>query len=348
MMHSSPSSHEKNPPPNNQLFSPYLNRIDSPLIHPTYILSLADAYQVESARKLNPLAESFGTDFISGRRTEANNVSLSSLDPLADCFEPNHLADANLDTSSLSVSSNTGILNPSVSIFIPISEVLQGNCIIQSQIHGDESEDVHDITPCIFDTETPDLSMYEDEILPSNSTGVSNTLTFLTMQEFGAYAFIYMISLMIIGILSRSSTSVSFSKPSLLGENDTASGNDVRSIVDIDINETDDPKSLLQKLKAKNSDRPVIAHININFLNPKYEPLKDIIKDNVDILLVSETKLDDTFPDGQFFIEGYKEPVRLDRNKNGGGLLFFIHDDLNSKEIKSHKLTKKQKESSLN
>ena len=97
----------------------------------------------------------------------------------------------------------------------------------------------------------------------------------------------------------------------------------------------------MQKLKAKNSDRPVIAHININFLNPKYEPLKDIIKDNVDILLVSETKLDDTFPDGQFFIEGYKEPVRLDRNKNGGGLLFFIHDDLNSKEIKSHKLTKK-------
>ena len=341
-MHSSLSSHEKSPPPNNQLFRPYLNHNDNPLVHPTFILSLADAYQVESARKLNPLAESFETDFSSGKRIEVNNVSLSLLDPFADRFEPNHL-DANLDTSSLFVSSNTGILNPSVSIYMPTSEVLQGNCIIQSQIHGDESVDVLNITPCVFDTETPDLSMYEDEILQSNSTGVSNTLTFLTMHEFGAYAFIYMISLMIIGILSRSSTSVTFSKPSLLGENDTASDNDARSIVDIDINETDDPKSLLQKLKAKNSDRPVIAHININFLNPKYEPLKDIIKDNVDILLVSETKLDDTFPDGQFFIEGYKEPIRLDRNKNGGGLLFFIHDDLNSKEIKSHKLTKKNR-----
>ena len=71
--------------------------------------------------------------------------------------------------------------------------------------------------------------------------------------------------------------------------------------IDISINESDDPKILLEKLKAKNKDRPIIAHININFLNPKFEPLKDIIKDNIDILLISETKLDDTFPDGQFF-----------------------------------------------
>ena len=109
----------------------------------------------------------------------------------------------------------------------------------------------------------------------------------------------------------------------------------------IQINDDDDPKNLLQNLKAKNRDRPIIAHLNINFLDPKFDPLKDIIKDNVDILLVSETKLDDTFPSGKFFIEGYKEPIRLDRNRNGGGLLFFIRDDLDSKEIKSHKLPKK-------
>ena len=109
----------------------------------------------------------------------------------------------------------------------------------------------------------------------------------------------------------------------------------------IQINDDDDPKSLLQNLKAKNKDRPIIAHLNINFLDPKFDPLQDIIKYNVDILLVSETKLDDTFPCGKFFIEGYKEPIRLDRNRNGGGLLFFIRDDLDSKEIKSHKLPKK-------
>ena len=102
-----------------------------------------------------------------------------------------------------------------------------------------------------------------------------------------------------------------------------------------------DPKEMMEYLKTKHRDRPIIAHLNINFLDPKFEPLKDIIKDKVDILLVSETKLDDSNPEGRFFIEGYKEPIRLDRNKNGGGLLFFIHDDLECKEIKSHKLPKK-------
>ena len=88
------------------------------------------------------------------------------------------------------------------------------------------------------------------------------------------------------------------------------------SIAQIDNN--DDPKSLLKELKTKNRERPVIAHLNINFLDPKFEPLVDMIKDNVDILLVSETKLDDSYPEGRFYIEGYKDPIRLDRNKNGG------------------------------
>ena len=60
----------------------------------------------------------------------------------------------------------------------------------------------------------------------------------------------------------------------------------------------------------------------------------------MDILLVSETKLDDTCPPEQFSIEGYTEPIRLDRNSNGGGLMFFIRDDLPCKELKSHKLPK--------
>ena len=46
----------------------------------------------------------------------------------------------------------------------------------------------------------------------------------------------------------------------------------------IQINDNDDPKSLLQNLRAKNRDRPIIAHLNINFLDPKFDPLQDIIK----------------------------------------------------------------------
>ena len=36
-----------------------------------------------------------------------------------------------------------------------------------------------------------------------------------------------------------------------------------------------------------------------------------MIQNNIDILLVSETKLDDTFPVGQFYIDGYSTPYRF-------------------------------------
>ena len=102
--------------------------------------------------------------------------------------------------------------------------------------------------------------------------------------------------------------------------------------------DSEDPSILLNGLRAKNIDRPIIGHININFLEKKFEPLKLMVKDNVDILLISETKLDNTFPPNQFSIEGFSKAIRLDRNCYGGGILFFIRDNLPFKEIKSHRL----------
>ena len=208
-----------------------------------------------------------------------------------------------------------------------------------------------DITPTAFNAETPNLSLSE-ETYCSNSIAYT-AYTFVNFNEFVAYTFIYMISLIVIGILhtliiqsEQPDSTSGASETFLLGGSGVAEGathtddsdTDTFSVISINDKDNDNPKKLLQTLKAKNSERPILAHININFLNPKFEPLKDIIKDNVDILLVSETKIDDTFPDGQFFIEGYKDPIRLDRNKNGGELLFFIHEDLDCKEITSHSL----------
>ena len=56
--------------------------------------------------------------------------------------------------------------------------------------------------------------------------------------------------------------------------------------------------------------------------------LEEIIKDKVDIFLISETKLDSSFPSGQFIIKGYSTPFRLDRNQNGGGLLLYVSEDI--------------------
>ena len=49
---------------------------------------------------------------------------------------------------------------------------------------------------------------------------------------------------------------------------------------------------------------------------------------NIDVLLVSETKIDDSFPNGNFLIDGFSTPYRLDRNSNGGGLMLFVRKDI--------------------
>ena len=42
--------------------------------------------------------------------------------------------------------------------------------------------------------------------------------------------------------------------------------------------------------------------------------LEEIIKDKTDIFLISETKLNWSFPAGQFLIKGYSAPFRVDIN----------------------------------
>ena len=49
------------------------------------------------------------------------------------------------------------------------------------------------------------------------------------------------------------------------------------------------------------------------------------------LLLISETELDDSFPSAQFLIKGFSAPYRFDRNSKGGGLLFYIREDIPSK-----------------
>ena len=50
----------------------------------------------------------------------------------------------------------------------------------------------------------------------------------------------------------------------------------------------------------------------------KFESLSTQVKGNIDVLMVSETKVDDSFPVGNFVIDGFSTPYRLDRDSNGG------------------------------
>ena len=51
------------------------------------------------------------------------------------------------------------------------------------------------------------------------------------------------------------------------------------------------------------------------------------MRNNIDISLFSETKLDETFPNQQFKVSGYKM-FRRNRNKHGGGNMFCINENI--------------------
>ena len=72
----------------------------------------------------------------------------------------------------------------------------------------------------------------------------------------------------------------------------------------------------------------MIAQLNINSTRNKFQFLEKELCANLDILLISETKLDDSFPSAQFLLDRFSKPYRLDRCSNGGGILLYIRDDI--------------------
>ena len=58
-----------------------------------------------------------------------------------------------------------------------------------------------------------------------------------------------------------------------------------------------------------------------------------MVKGKVDIIVITESKLGHTFRDSSFRISGYNKRFRKDRNRNGGGILIFVRDDIPCKEL---------------
>ena len=64
--------------------------------------------------------------------------------------------------------------------------------------------------------------------------------------------------------------------------------------------------------------------------------LKATITDKTDILLISETKLDSSFPVNQLLIDGFTPPYRLDRNANVGSIMLYARQDIPSKLLSNN------------
>ena len=64
----------------------------------------------------------------------------------------------------------------------------------------------------------------------------------------------------------------------------------------------------LKHLRKEIPYRVITGHININSIRNKFESVEKYVGDNLDILMVSETKINDSFPESQLLMEGFSTP----------------------------------------
>ena len=61
-----------------------------------------------------------------------------------------------------------------------------------------------------------------------------------------------------------------------------------------------------------------------------------MVTEVLDILMTFETNLDNSFPEAQFYIEGFGTSFILDRNKHSGGILLYVRNSINAILLTDH------------
>ena len=72
----------------------------------------------------------------------------------------------------------------------------------------------------------------------------------------------------------------------------------------------------------------------MNSIRNKLDSLFEFTYSLVNFLAVSETKLDSSFPTGQFNLPGFRTPYRKDFSGKSGGLLVYVNSNISSKVLK--------------
>ena len=66
----------------------------------------------------------------------------------------------------------------------------------------------------------------------------------------------------------------------------------------------------------------------MNSIRNRLEFLAKDLASNVNLLMISETKIDNSFLKGQFLLNSFCEPFRIDRHIHGGETLFYMREDI--------------------
>ena len=124
------------------------------------------------------------------------------------------------------------------------------------------------------------------------------------------------------------------------GNNITLTSN-VEPLIDLSVINPDNYSnvsvgSALKFYRSKYPKKLIIGHASINSIRNKFEILRLLLPEVLDVLMITETKLDDSFLEQQYHIEGFHIPFRLDRNRHGGGLLLYVCNNTNAVLLKSY------------
>ena len=93
----------------------------------------------------------------------------------------------------------------------------------------------------------------------------------------------------------------------------------------------DSTEDFIYRLRMHQKSNPtnlIAGFLNINSIRNKFCAMQHILCNSyVDLLGVSETKLNDTFPYGQFHVDNYVLN-RKDRTSHGGGVAIYVRSDI--------------------
>ena len=67
----------------------------------------------------------------------------------------------------------------------------------------------------------------------------------------------------------------------------------------------------------------IFSYLNINSIRNKMGSLGELVMENVDILTIAETKIDELFPTAQFLLVGYHSPCQIDKSPEVVKFLFM-------------------------
>ena len=111
-----------------------------------------------------------------------------------------------------------------------------------------------------------------------------------------------------------------------------------RAFIFFDVNKLNDQQDLgsnLHMVRIENPSKILFGQININLIRHKFDLLMNIIKNEIGIFMISETKIDNSFSISQFTMTGYSISFRLDQPSNGNGILLLVSEDILCRTVKT-------------